>query len=553
MKSSFASKINKNQILCLFLVFTLFFIIFFLIQFSSLNLNGVDAYYHIKYAELYKTLGIKETLNNFSVGEYVTLNKCPTDLSFLYHILLIPFTYGSLITGSKLAAIIFASLIFVLFYWVLKKFNIRYSFLWTLLFFSASSSFIFRLTLSRAFLLSILFLILGFYLIVKKKYIWLFILSIFYALTYTASQLILVISLIYVLVEYWKTRKFDWKLLSYPFIGLLIGLIIRPDFPQNLYNIFIQNFYVLFYKFKGVQLDIGGELYQISASVKTNIILLFLFCLGITFMLINFKEKRIKKNTLSIVYVYAFFLSVFFCLLTFMSQRFFEYWTPFTLFFAAFTFKYISKDNYWRNLIAEFFKILRKKCFSLSWLKFFTFIFLGLIIIFCSYINITRAIDSMEENVYPFDKYQEAGQWLKENAPTESIIFNASWDNFPQLFFHNHQNKYIVGMDPTFMYVYNKELYWLWNNMTQQGIICSQSKEKCPDSVYTEKFSKRGQKIYQIVKNEFQSKYIFIDNRKISNGEMHKIFKKILESSSLFEKVYQSQKYPEVMIFHLRD
>ena len=189
----------------------------------------------------------------------------------------------------------------------------------------------------------------------------------------------------------------------------------------------------------------------------------------------------------------------------------------------------------------------------MSWLKFFTFTLFSLIIVFCSYVNITGAIGSMEKNVYPFDKYQGPGQWLKENTPTESIIFNASWDSFPQLFFHNHQNSYIVGMDPTFMYVYNEKLYWLWNNMTNQGIICSQPKEKCLDSVYTEKFSKRGQKIYRIIKNEFQSEYIFMDNRKISDSEMHKTFKKILESSSLFEKVYQDEKYPEVMIFHLRD
>jgi len=553
MKSFIFHNINKNQILCLFLVFTLFFTVFFLIQFSSLNLCGIDAYYHIKYAELYRTLGIKETLNNFSAGEYTTLNKYPTDLSFLYHILLIPFTYGNLINGSKLAAIIFASLIFVLFYWVLKKFKIKYSFLWTLLFFSASSNFIFRLTLSRAFLLSILFLILGFYLIVKKKYIWLFVLSIFYALTYTASQLILVIGLIYILIEYWKTRKFDWKLLFYPFIGLLIGLITRYDFLQNLYNIFVQNFYVLFYKLNGVKLSIGNELHIINAPIKINLILLFLFGLGISFIIINFKEKRIKKNNLSIVYIYTFFLSILFCLLTFMSQRFFEYWTPFTLLFAVFTFKYISQDNYWRNLIAEFLKIFRKKYFSLFWLKPFAFVFLGLIIVFFSYINITQAINSMEENIYPFDKYQEAGKWLRQNTPQQSIIFNANWDNFPQLFFYNHQNKYIVGMDPTFMYVYNKELYWFWNNIASQGIVCSQSKEKCPDSVYTEKFSIRGQKIYQIIKDEFQSEYIFIDNRKTSNFEIHRIFKKILESSFLFEKVYQSKKYPEVMIFQLKD
>ena len=550
MKLSIFQGIAKNQILCLFLIFGLFFTLFFLIQFASPNLTGVDAYYHIKYAYLYRTLGIKETLNNFSVGEYTTLNQYPTDLSFFYHILLMPFTYGNLIVGSKIAAILLASLIFVTFYWVLKKLKIKYSFFWTLLFFAASSAFIFRLTLSRAFLLSILFSILGFYLIIKKKYGWLFILSIFYALTYVASPMILVISFIYIVAEYLQIRKFDWKLLFYPFLGILIGLVSRPDFPQNLYNILVQNFYVLFYKFKGIQLGIGAELHVISAPLKTNLILLFLFSLALAFVIIDLIGKRIKKDKLSIIRLYTCFLAIFFCLLTLMSQRFFEYWTPFTILLAAFTFRDISRDKYWRDLARQFLKIIGN---FLARLKPFLFVLLCLVIISSGYINVSGAINSIEETVFTFDKYQEASQWLKENTPAQSIIFNVSWDNFPQLFFHNHQNYYIVGMDPTFMYIYDQELFWLWKNITSQGIICSQSEKECPDSVYTEKFSQRGQKIYQIIKNKFQSEYVFIDNRPMSDqSQRHQVFKKLLENSPLFEKVYQSQKYPTVMIFQLK-
>jgi len=549
MKFSIFQDIAKNQKLCLFLIFALFFTLFFLIQFASPNLTGVDAYYHIKCAYLYRTLGIEETLNNFSVGEYTTLNQYPTDLAFLYHILLMPFTFGNLIVGSKISAALLASLIFALFYWVLRKFKIQYSFCWTCLFFSASSAFIFRLTLSRSLLLAILFLILAFYLIIKKKHGWLFILSIFYALTYAALAFIPILCFIYLFIEYYQTKKFDWKLLLYPIIGLLIGLFIRPDFPQNLYIIFVQNFYVLFYKLKGIQLDIGGEWHPISAPLKTNLILLFLFSSALAFMLIDLIGKRIKKNTLSIIHLYASFLVIFFCLLTLMSQRFFEYWAPFTIFFAAFTFKYISEDKYWRDLATQFIKIIGNFFIRI---KLLLFILFCLVIILNGYINISGAINSMKETIFPFDKYQEASQWLKENTLAQSIIFNASWDNFPQLFFYNHQNHYINGMDPTFMYLYNKELFWLWSNMTRQGIICSQSEKECPDSVYTEKFSQRSQKIYRIIKNKFQSEYVFIDNLEIPDQlPRYQVFKKLLENSPLFEKVYQSQKYPEVMIFQL--
>lgn len=545
-------KKRKEKILLpLLFIFFLFAFIFYLIQFSSPNLAGVDAYYHIKYAYLYRTLGIKETLSNFSLaGEYSILNQHPTDLSFLYHILLIPFTYGNIIVGSKISAVIVASLIFSLFYWVLRKSQIKYSFFWTLLFFAASSAFVFRLTLSRPFLLSILILILGFYLIIKKKYGWLFVLSIFYALSYAVSPLILVIAFIYIIAEYVQAKKIDWKILFYPLMGILIGLVIRPDFPQNLYIIFIQSFYTFFYKIKGVSLGIGAEMSLISAPLKTNLILLFLFSLSLAFIIIDLIGKRIKKGRVSLIRLYTCFLAIFFCLLTLMSQRFFEYWTPFTIFLAAFTFKYLSRDKYWRDLAAQFIKIIGN---FFTRLKPFLFVLLCLVIISSGYINVSEAINLIGETIFPFDKYQEASHLLKENTPVQSIIFNASWDNFPQLFFYNHHNYYIIGKDPTFMYVYDKELYWLWGNITNQGIICSQSEKECPDSVYTEKFSQRSQKIYQIIKNKFQSKYVFIDNRPMSDqSQRHQIFKKILENSPLFERVYQSQKYPTVMIFQLK-
>ncbi len=545
-------KRKKGFLLSASFIFLIFAAIFSFIQFSSPNLAGVDAYYHIKYAYLYRTLGIQETLNNFSLaGEYSILNQYPSDLSFLYHVILILFTYGNLITGSKIVAVLLAALIFTVFYWVFKKLEIKYSFVWTGLFFVASSAFIFRLTLSRPLLLSILFSILGFYLIAKKKYGWLFVLSILYALSYAISLLILVMSSIYLLAEYIQTKKFDWKLLFYPFTGILIGLIIRPDFPQNFYLVFAQSFYTIFYKLEGIQLGIGAEMSLISTPLRTNFILLFLFSSTLAFVLADLINKGFKKNNYSTVHLYALFLAIFFCLLTFVSQRFFEYWTPFTLFFAAFSFEYISQDGYWRDLFSQFFKLIG---FSLNRLKLLFLVCLCLIIISYGYINASKAVESMEETILTSDRYQEVSQWLEDNTPAQSIVFNASWDNFPQLFFHNHHNYYIIGKDPTFMYLYDKELFWLWMNVTRQGIICAQPEKNCSDSVFTEKLSQRAQEIHRIIENRFQSEYIFIDSQlEFDQSQRHQVFKKILENSSLFKKVYQDKEYPEVMIFQLAD
>jgi hypothetical protein len=46
-----------------------------------------------------------------------------------------------------------------------------------------------------------------------------------------------------------------------------------------------------------------------------------------------------------------------------------------------------------------------------------------------------------------------ASEWMKANIPPGETIFHLDWDDFPELFFFNPQFRYLVGLDPTFMYV----------------------------------------------------------------------------------------------------
>jgi hypothetical protein len=60
------------------------------------------------------------------------------------------------------------------------------------------------------------------------------------------------------------------------------------------------------------------------------------------------------------------------------------------------------------------------------------------------------------------ESYRDAALWLAANSPPRSLVFNTDWDDFPQLFFWNSHNVYITGLDPTYMSLYDPELYELW-------------------------------------------------------------------------------------------
>ena len=66
------------------------------------------------------------------------------------------------------------------------------------------------------------------------------------------------------------------------------------------------------------------------------------------------------------------------------------------------------------------------------------------------------------QNSKPYQRYAAAAAWFKANTPPGSRIYQTDWDDFGPLFFYNSQNSYTLGLDPTYMQLYNADLYDLW-------------------------------------------------------------------------------------------
>jgi hypothetical protein len=78
--------------------------------------------------------------------------------------------------------------------------------------------------------------------------------------------------------------------------------------------------------------------------------------------------------------------------------------------------------------------------------------------------NWKRAVDDLKTNSPP-DRYKAAALWLRNNSAEGDIVFTTDWDDFPELFFYNHKNYYILGLDVNLMYWHDKTLYNTWNNL----------------------------------------------------------------------------------------
>jgi hypothetical protein len=512
---------NNQSLLKYFLLFVLSFSLFSYFQISP-TFPDPDSFYHAKMAVLTRDQGI---VTDFPWLQFTVLKDNYANHHFLYHLVLVPFvTFLDPIVGIKLATATFAAVLILIFYWFLQKCKIKGALFYSLLLLTLSP-FIFRINLAKAGSFSVIILLIGLYFIFNRK-IWpLFILSFFYVWTYGGWPLILVLTLFYILsdsliktfnrpqnkklkIGHWRfirnltleIRNFVKGIFSKPniklffscFAGLASGIVINPYFPQNLIFYWHQIVKIAVINYRG-KINVGAEWYPysfgdlVANSSFVFVLLVLAFAALFVNLLKHLKDKKKifekdKAETLTIAILTFFFLA-----LTLRSRRNVEYFIPFAVLLAAFVLNqpFSRGGRYWLS----FQKWWRKrKILGTILCLYFLFI-----IPFTAGRNIW-ATKKLFNSGSPTNKYQGVSKWLKNNTPEEAIIFHNDWDDFPALFYYNTNNYYIAGLDPTFMYDYNKYLHKKW-------VLITTGKQD---------------KISEIVRRDFNSQYVFVDKDHIA-------------------------------------
>jgi len=428
--------------LLLWIVFGLFLA---LVQFSSPDLPDNDGFYHIKLSYLMRTEGIKP---EFSWLPLSILNQRDySDHHFLFHVALIPFTFGDLRTGAKIAAVFFASLAFLSMWNLLKNQRIAYAPLWALGLAGVSEAFIYRMSVTRAQSLSLAVLMLGLDWLLRKKYNWLAVLGFVYVWLYDAFPLLGVFAVVVFAARWVAERKPDWRLLLYPGVGIVLGLLINPYFPHNI--IFtIQH--ILPKLTEATSVRVGNEWYpyETATLLKNSPLALVAFVSG--GLALGLSGKRMDLPTFV-----SFLIASIFGLMLLQSRRYIEYFAPFALVFATFA---------WSPVLANMSDNVHFR-----WRQWLPALLLGLVLIPSGWITFRDARESIQ-NSKPYQTYAGASAWLEANTPAGALVFQTDWDDFPRLFFYNSNNTYLIGLDPTYMQLYDKELYNLWVKITQGDV-----------------------------------------------------------------------------------
>jgi hypothetical protein len=372
-------------------------------------------------------------------------------------------------------------------WWLLRSQGVPWAAIWVVGLFGLSEAFLYRMSMTRAQAASLLVLILGLHWLLQRRHALLLPLGFIYVWLYNAFPLLLVVAGTYVIAALLVERRFEWRALAYPALGVMLGLIINPYFPGNL-RFIVEH---LAPKIGSSATSVGNEWYPYDTwtLIQNSGFALVAWIVGT--LALGWRAKRMDRPTLT-----AFALSVVFGFLLFRSRRFIEYFPPFPLIFAALSIaplinEWIAERARWQRRLVPL-AMLAALAVPLA-------------------VMVPKARAAMSGTT-PSETYAAASHWLRDHTAPRSMIFQTDWDDFPLLFFYNTADIYTIGLDPTFMEQYDPDLFAEWVKITRGQI----------------------ERPSALIRSRFDAAYVLTDLR-------HEAFLKRAASDPRMREVYRDQ------------
>ena len=512
---------TEDAVRWVYLVFGFFaiFMLMTLLQFSTSAIccGDWDGYYHIRWsAELWNSFKSGHWLPEFKWLPLTVLSPAKyADHHFLFHLLQIPFLwFFEPVAAAKLAAVFYGSLAIFSIYWLLFKYKVDYLLLWFFAILTCANPFYYRMNMAKAPPLTIIFSVAGIYLLFERKYVWLMPLMFAFVWTYSLFPLLWFASAIWTIIIIWNERFFEWRPFTYTTVGMVLGNLINPYFPTNL-QLFWEHFITKVKIGSDFAVPVGGEWYPYSGQdLLTHFPVALLAMLAGYILFRPFIKKLPEKATFFLCFVTILLMSQF------RSIRFAEYFPPFAILFAAFSWQafFVTEkpelpEEFKRDiepLLDKDKKTEKQETFAI--LKQVAIWVIGFALVVMMYYNfrgikigkieqegMITSIKNNEDNL----KYKAATDWMQANIPEGERIFNCNWDDFPKLFFFDTKHAYVYGLDPNYLYSENPDLYKLLGDIT-----AGKTDDAAP-----------------VIREKFGARFVFADAK-----ENEDMFAKLLES-----------------------
>lgn len=242
--------------------------------------------------------------------------------------------------------------------------------------------------------------------------------------------------------------------------------------------------------FRKLQLAYGAEWYPVDTRlVMLDFAAIFV---GIFFVIVFLMTKRPKVGFHTIAF---FFATSLFLALSMVSVTYWYFTYPVGLVFLIMFFSdYCKKENF-----------LTKQSFICV---------IGIILILKAFIikeqdSISkRFIWHIKRNLH----YERIADWMNRHIPSGEIIYHTSWSDSPYFIGLNPKNYYLTVLDPVYMYCYDKEIYKLYNNLSNG--LCNNPADILKKAFKTRYgYVEKRYRLYDQIKNDREFNILFDDDR----------------------------------------
>ncbi len=471
---------------------------FFLLLCATPDLpGGFDAYRHAKEASRYLTEPHAVFTNTWSLPFFWPK---PVDPWFGFHILLLPLTtIFPLITAIKLlASALLGGIAYALFL-LLRHLGASYRTIWVLIALTGSSSALCRDTLTRPFLLSILLTLLALLFTLKQRPLALAIVCALNAASYSIFFLAALGPGIWLLL---RRNRAALRLALSAGAGIVLGLLLNPYFPENLRFDLVQASVTEIAA--RAHVEIGLELYPLSSWAFWTLSSLPVVSVWLAAVYFRIRGRRDRSWAAPDLLLAASAITL---LGTVRVGRTADFFVLFATLFAA--------------------AVLTPKL--AAWRKDLPYALVPMAMACCIHVWLTYAYVVAAPSL---DRYRNAAAYLHTHAPAD-LVANAKWADYQFLFFLNSSTRYVVGIEPTMLYVSDHHKYWLWRHMSDdETTTCG--REQCQKSERTP--------IGYAMRAELGAGYIFLQH-----AENPKVEKALRREAGVTE-VYRD---PDVSLYRL--
>jgi hypothetical protein len=454
------------------------------LHFSSEKVPDPDVLYHFRHAEIYGRAGVAGLFSgDFPWLPYSVIGAYGADLWYGFHLLVIPFTWiEDPVLGLRLAGVFTTALFLFLIYRAYSLLALRPAAFWAFFLLFSSAFLLHRIAMLRPHVLSLSLHVLLFALLAAGGLWGVFLTAL--ASTFLHLSLFVVSFLVFGIfaATKWAAEKiFPWRQGLALTGGILAGWILRPH-PFGAAKIaYVQVFRFVLEKAGGLPLDFGSELFPLSFNARNNFWLFMAVWLGVLLfclwkMLV--RHAAISDGARTVFFSSAALSTLFLLMSLGFARRAFEFFSAFAVIFIGLAF-------------AQVFAAGRR-----AWIAV---VALFILLVPYSAAQRQRAADSFGKDPH---RFESAARWMADHSRPGDIVFHASWDLFPELFFWNAKNFYVGGMDPIFQYARDPRLAWEAHHLNR-----GMTEFTCPARFCNEDNRRRT---YRALKTDFNARYVLL-------------------------------------------